>query len=79
MLIIGMQLSGMSGYETVRQIRALEKANKLDAVPIIALTAHYIPQDEEKSLEAGCTDSLTKPVTRRELTRIVDSYLTNGG
>jgi HD-GYP domain-containing protein (c-di-GMP phosphodiesterase class II)/DNA-binding response OmpR family regulator len=75
LLIIGMHLSGMSGFEAVKRIRGFETAHKLEKVPIIGLTAHYITGDKERSMQAGCTETLTKPATRATLTGMVESLL----
>ena len=44
-------------------------------VPIVALTAHAMKGDEQKCLDAGCDDYLSKPVDGRKLTHILGKYL----
>ena len=78
LLVIGMHLTGMSGYETVKLIREWETLNNLQAVPIIGLTAHYIPGEKQKGIEAGCTATLTKPADRESLSRMIREMIFMG-
>ena len=49
----------MDGWEATGKI----KSNPATAeIPVIALTAHALASDKEKSFEAGCVDFDTKPV-----------------
>ena len=45
-------------------------------VPVIALTAHAIKEDMDKSIEAGCTAHLTKPIKKQTLLAALEDYLT---
>ncbi|MBC2713885.1 MAG: response regulator [Desulfobacteraceae bacterium] len=57
----------MGGYEATRQIRSPE-SNVIDHdLPIIALTASALAEDEEKCLSAGMNDYIAKPVKPQEL------------
>jgi CheY-like chemotaxis protein len=49
----------MDGYQAMREIRAQQS---LESVPIIALTARAMPEEQEKCMAAGANDYLTKPV-----------------
>ena len=58
-ILMDVALGTMDGWEATRRI----KANPQTAnIPIIALTAHALATDRDKSVEVGCTDFDTKPV-----------------
>jgi CheY-like chemotaxis protein len=66
LILMDMSLPLIDGWEATRRIKGSEQLN---AIPIIALTAHAMPTDRDKALEAGCDDYDTKPV---ELPRLLD-------
>ena len=59
LVLMDMSLPVMNGWEATQAIRADESIAHL---PVIALTAHSMPGDREKAMEAGCNDYDTKPV-----------------
>jgi CheY-like chemotaxis protein len=59
LILMDMSLPVMNGWEATRIIRADKNT---EAIPVIALTAHSMPGDREKAMEAGCNDYDTKPV-----------------
>jgi len=70
MIIMDIKLPGMDGYEITRKIR-----EKNIRIPIISHTAYALEGDREKSLEAGCTDYLSKPTERIQFLRTLANYL----
>ena len=65
LILMDISLPEMDGWEATRRIKA---APETRAIPVIALTAHAMAGDRERSLEAGCDDFDTKPV---ELDRLL--------
>jgi signal transduction histidine kinase/DNA-binding response OmpR family regulator len=53
----------MNGYEATDAIRAIEQRNNLPRTPIIGTTAHAMPGDRQRCLDAGMDDYLSKPLT----------------
>ena len=64
----------MDGITATREIRELGREG-IDRLPILAMTAHALTGDREKSLEAGMNDHLTKPVDREALSAALRQWL----
>ena len=62
----------MDGYETIRAIREMEGFKQL---PIIAVTAKAMKGDREKTLAAGASDYITKPVDTEQLLSLMRVWL----
>jgi PAS domain S-box-containing protein len=75
LVFMDVQMPDMDGISATRAIRKgpLEIVNP--KVPIIAMTAHALKGDREKCIEAGMDDYLSKPIQIRELTAILEKWL----
>ncbi len=60
----------MDGYTATTEIKKLKPE-----LPIIAQTAFAMADEQEKSIESGCDDKITKPIRIKELFSILDKFL----
>jgi CheY-like chemotaxis protein len=63
-VLMDVQMPVMDGYTATREIRKDERFKEL---PIIAMTAHAMAGDEDKSLETGMNGHVTKPIDPDQL------------
>ena len=59
LVLMDVQMQEVDGLTAARQIRAIESLRDL---PILAMTAHALPEDQARSLQAGMNDHITKPI-----------------
>lgn len=74
-ILMDMSLPEMDGWEATRRLK--ERPETRD-IPVIALTAHAMAEDERKALDAGCDDFDTKPVELTRLLAKIEALLTPG-
>ncbi|AQS36473.1 multi-sensor hybrid histidine kinase [Shewanella psychrophila] len=72
LVLMDTMMPEMDGYEATQKIRALSHYKH---IPIIALTAKAMPEDREKSLQAGASEYLTKPIDFDKLLSIMRIWL----
>lgn len=60
LILMDIQLPEISGLDVTRQLKAEES---LRSIPIIAVTAFAMKDDEEKILSAGCQAYISKPIS----------------
>jgi PAS domain S-box-containing protein len=72
-VLMDVQMPEMDGMETTRRIRAM--APPLCDIPIIALTAYAMKEDQERIMSAGMDGYVTKPVDIAEFSRVLREKL----
>lgn len=71
-ILMDMMMPNMDGYETIQEIRKIQKFRRL---PIIAVTAKSMIGDREKCINAGASDYITKPVDMDQLTSLLRVWM----
>lgn len=71
LVLMDCRLPRLDGYETTRRWRRIESARGAPRLPIVALTAHAVEGEEERCLEVGMDDFLTKPLRTKELQAVL--------
>ena len=75
LVLMDVQMPEMDGYATAEAIRA---DSRHAALPIVALTAHAMSGDRERSLAAGMDDHLTKPIDPDRLFEVLVKWIKPG-
>ncbi len=70
-IVMDIQMPGMDGLEATRRFRADADLAK---IPIIAMTALTMPGDRERCLEAGVNEYVGKPVSLKDLVRMIEEH-----
>ncbi len=74
LVLMDIQLPVMDGLSATRAIRDFERQEQRKPTPILALTAHALDEEKEKSRQAGCDAHLTKPLLRDTLLQAIRTH-----
>lgn len=72
LILMDIKMPLVDGYEAMRQLRAIETTK---GIPIIALTAHAMPEDRVRAIEAGANEYESKPVDLQRLLEKIAALL----
>ncbi len=82
LVLMDLRMPELDGLQATRIIRNKEreskKKSKVRRLPVIALTAHALPEDRRICLEAGMDDYLSKPINFSELEAVLARWLPAG-
>ena len=72
LILMDLSLPTMDGWTATAEIK---KIDKVKDIPIIALSAHAMPEHRDRALKAGCSDYDTKPVDIKRLLSKMGQYI----
>lgn len=72
LILMDISVPELDGWEATAVLKADPRTQR---IPVVAVTAHALPGDEERSLQAGCDGYLAKPIPPATLIADVDRRL----
>ena len=72
LILMDLSLPTMDGWTATAEIK---KIDKVKDIPIIALSAHAMPEHRDRAIKAGCSDYDTKPVDIKRLLSKMEQYI----
>jgi CheY-like chemotaxis protein len=72
LIIMDLAMPEMDGWTAMRLIKSDVRTS---SIPMVALTAHVLPADRQRAMDAGCDEYITKPMDLLDLVDSVDYWL----
>ena len=72
LILMDLSLPTMDGWTATAKIKEIEQVKD---IPIIALSAHAMPEHRDRALKAGCSDYDTKPIDIKRLLNKMGQYI----
>ena len=72
LILMDLSLPTMDGWTATAKIKEIEQVKN---IPIIALSAHAMPEHRDRALKAGCSDYDTKPVDIKRLLGKMEQFI----
>lgn len=72
LILMDIQLRGISGLDIIRQIKADASTC---SIPIVAVTAYAMKDDEENILQSGCEAYIAKPISISHFMEVIHRFL----
>jgi CheY-like chemotaxis protein len=72
LIIMDLSMPEMDGWTAIGLIK---KDERTSAIPLLALTAHALPGDRQRAMDAGSDEYITKPMDLGELVKSVDHWI----
>lgn len=74
-IFMDLHMPKVDGFQATEQIRASDSPCK--SIPIIALTANAMPEEQKLIFSAGMNDILLKPITEKQLFNVFEHWISN--
>lgn len=75
LILMDCEMPEMDGFETTREIQRLQREGRLPLIPVIALTAHAVPDKIAACHDAGMIAHIAKPVNLQHLDQVLSAAL----
>ena len=75
LILMDIQLPDIDGIQALREIRTVAA---LDAVPVVAVSASVMPDEQHKIVSSGFDAFVTKPINLKQFRETVQRFLAEG-
>jgi two-component system, cell cycle response regulator DivK len=72
LIVMDMSMPEMDGWTAAGLIK---KDEQTKSIPLLALTAHALPGDRQRAMDAGCDEYITKPMDLDELVEAIKYWV----
>ena len=72
LIIMDLSMPEMDGWTAMSLIKGDARTS---SIPMVALTAHVLPADRQRAMDAGCDEYITKPMDLLDLVESVNYWL----
>jgi len=72
LIIMDLSMPEMDGWTATKIIKS---EGKTSAIPLIALTAHALPGDRQRAMDAGCDEYITKPIDLEDFLEVINHWI----
>lgn len=71
LILMDLQIPKINGYDATRMIK---EDPKTAHIPVVALTAHAMPEEKARAQEIGFHDYITKPIDTRSFPELIRTF-----
>lgn len=75
LIIMDLSMPEMDGWTATSLIK---KDEQISNIPVIVVTAHALPSDRQRAMDAGCNEYVTKPMDLLDLVDTVNQWVNRG-
>lgn len=75
LILLDIQLPDMNGYQIAQELKSTQATRE---IPVIAVTSYAMVGDKERTIEAGCTGYIEKPINPDTFMSEIERFLPNG-
>jgi CheY-like chemotaxis protein len=72
LILMDLGMPGIDGWEATRILKGSENTS---SIPVVALSAHVMPGDRTRALDAGCDEFGTKPIDFPRLVETIEALI----
>ena len=66
----------MNGYDTCKEIKKLIQGHQIQPMSVVAVTADFTAENQQKCLQSGFDQIMSKPLNRKNTEKVLREYLT---